>query len=62
MEKFNYYVVFSFLNPEGQIRITCRYISRDRAIETQKDVQSLAEDGVFGDYNGITVINWKRLQ
>lgn len=62
MEKYHYYVTYSFVNTEGRLRITCRYIERDSPIETKQDVQSLIEDAVFGNFKAITVLDWKRLQ
>ncbi len=62
LEKWNYWVVFSFLTPVGELRITGRLIERDRPIETYADIENLTTDGVFGDFKAITPINWMRME
>lgn len=58
---FRYYVVFAFISDQGQLLITCRYMTRNTAIETAMDIEALVEDANFGDFKGITVLNWKRI-
>lgn len=38
--KFNYWVVFSFVTPDEHLRLTGRFIPRDRPIETHEDIKA----------------------
>lgn len=61
-EKFNYWVVFSFLTPEGEFRQTGRFIERTRPIETYEDIKSLNAEGGFTNLRALTPVDWKRMQ
>lgn len=60
-ENYRYYVIYSLVNTEGQLRNTCRFIDRDGPIETADDIESLKRAG-FGGFEQITILDWKRIQ
>lgn len=60
--KFNYWVVYSFLTPDGEMRQTGRFIERKRAIETHEDIKSLKAEGGFADLRALTPVYWTRMQ
>lgn len=59
-EKFRYYVIYSFVDTDGQLRNTCRFVERESPIETSQDIESLKSAG-FGRFDQLTVLDWKRI-
>lgn len=59
-ESYRYYVIYSFVDTEGRLRNTCRFVDRDGPIETSEDIESLRYAG-FGRFDQVTVLDWKRI-